>query len=130
MTRVRSNAPSLEYVLLDGRYALRIGRIHISQSTFLILTAVLVGVGGGFGAVAFRALIGLETQLAFGVVGARLGAAIGPIAVVVQLAIGGVIAAWIASTFAPEAKGHGVPEVMEAVALRGGQMRPRVIGIK
>ncbi|MHB8141810.1 MAG: chloride channel protein [Vulcanimicrobiaceae bacterium] len=48
----------------------------------------------------------------------------------VQLAIGGAIAAFIAARFAPEAKGHGVPEVMEAVALRGGKMRPRVIAIK
>ena len=26
--------------------------------------------------------------------------------------------------FAREAKGHGVPEVMEAVALKGGRIRP------
>jgi chloride channel protein, CIC family len=122
--------PAIEYVLKNGRYALRIGRVHISQSTFLVMTAFFVGLGGGFGAVGFRALIGLETQLAFGVIGARLGAFLGPLAVVVQLVIGGIIAAWIASRFAPEAKGHGVPEVMEAVAMRGGQMRPRVIAIK
>lgn len=125
-----SAANRIEYVLRDGRYALRIGRLHVSQSTFLIGTAVLVGIGGGLGAVAFRALIGWETQLAFGVVGYHLGTWLGPVALVVQLAIGGMLAAFIASTFAPEAKGHGVPEVMEAVALRGGQMRPRIIGIK
>src|SRR5690606_42055283 len=27
-------------------------------------------------------------------------------------------------------KGHGVPQVMEAVALRGGRMRPRVVLVK
>lgn len=122
--------PFIEYAMRGGRYSLRVGRIYISQSTFLLLTAVLVGLGGGLGAVGFRALIAAETHLAFGVIGARLGAVIGPVALVVQLALGGVIAAWVASTFAPEAKGHGVPEVMEAVALRGGQMRPRVIAIK
>ncbi|HEY1654063.1 MAG TPA: chloride channel protein [Candidatus Tumulicola sp.] len=123
-------ADFVEYVMRDGRYALRVGRVHISQSTFLVVTAILVGVGGGFGAVVFRLLISGETHLAFGVVGARLASLVGPVAVVLQVAIGGVLAAWIASTFAPEAKGHGVPEVMEAVALRGGQMRPRVIAIK
>ncbi|HVA33332.1 MAG TPA: chloride channel protein [Candidatus Baltobacteraceae bacterium] len=126
----RPKLPKIEYVLRDGRYALRLGRFYISQSTFLVVTAVLVGIGGGFGAVLFRALIYGETQLAFNVIGTRLGAILGPVGVVVQLALGGAIAAWIASTFAPEARGHGVPEVMEAVALRGGRMRPRVIGIK
>ncbi len=123
-------APYVEYVLRDGRYALRIGRVFIAQSTFLVLTAIIVGLGGGFGAVLFRLLIAVETQLAFGIIGARLGVYLGPVAVVLQLAIGGIIAAGIASRFAPEAKGHGVPEVMEAVALRGGQMRPRIIAIK
>ncbi len=120
----------IEYVLKDGRSQLRIGRVTISQTTFLILTAVIVGVGGGLGAVAFRALIAAETYLAFNIIGASLGRVIGVFAIVVQLALGGIIAAWIASTFAPEAKGHGVPEVMEAVALRGGKMRPRVIAVK
>lgn len=106
------------------------GRVRVPQSTFLILTAVLVGLGGGFGAVGFRALISVETQLAFGIVGNGLARVLGPLAVVLQLAIGGAIAAFIAARFAPEARGHGVPEVMEAVALRGGQMRPRVIAVK
>ncbi len=95
-----------------------------------MLVATLVGLGGGFGAVLFRDLIGAENYLAFNLIGARLGQAIGVLSIVIQLALGGIAAAWIASTFAPEAKGHGVPEVMEAVALRGGVMRPRVIAIK
>ncbi len=114
----------------DGRYVVRIGKISISQSAFMILAAVAVGLGGGFGAVAFRALISGATWLAFGVIGAFLTQHIGPVGVVLQLALGGAIAALVASRFAPEAKGHGVPEVMEAVALRGGVMRPRVIAIK
>ena len=74
-----------------------------------MVTAVIVGVGGGFGAVGFRALISLENNLAFNVIGAGLGHVVGVLAIVVQLALGGVIASWIASTFAPEAQGHGVP---------------------
>jgi len=114
----------------DGRYVVRVGRFSFSQSAFMVFTATLVGVGGGFGAVAFRALIAAASALAFGGVGGLLSRYIGPIGVVVQLAIGGTIAAFVASRFAPEAKGHGVPEVMEAVALHGGFMRPRVIAIK
>jgi len=91
---------------------------------------VAVGLGGGFGAVTFRALIAGETTLAFGFIGTFLSRYAGAIGVVLQLALGGAIAAFVTSRFAPEAKGHGVPEVMEAVALRGGVMRPRVIAIK
>jgi len=120
----------IEYIFKDGRSQLRIGRVTISQTTFLIVTAVIVGIGGGFGAVGFRALIAAENYLAFNIIGVALGRYIGVLAIVVQLALGGVLAAWIATTFAPEAKGHGVPEVMEAVALRGGKMRPRVIAVK
>jgi len=122
--------PLLEFEFRGGRYSLRAGRIRVSQSTFLIAAAVVVGLGGGFGAVGFRALIDAETYFAFALLGARLAALLGPFGLIVQLAIGGVIAVLIASKFAPEARGHGVPEVMEAVALRGGEMRPRVIAVK
>ena len=122
--------PLIAYPIKQGRYVLRIGRATFSQSTFLIVVAVIVGLGGGIGAVLFRDLINAENNLAFNLIGAHLGHAIGVVSIVVQLALGGLIAAWIASTFAPEAKGHGVPEVMEAVALRSGVMRPRVIAIK
>ena len=114
----------------DGRFIVRFGKMSVSQSTFMVVAAVLVGMGGGFGAVAFRALIGAAGSLAFGVIGGFLSRHIGPAGVVLQLALGGAIAAFVATRFAPEAKGHGVPEVMEAVALRGGLMRPRVIAIK
>jgi len=120
----------IEFFVKDGRSQLRVGRITIPQTTFLLVTAVIIGIGGGFGAVGFRALISAEMFLAFNLIGAALGKFLGVMAIVVQLALGGVIAAWIAATFAPEAKGHGVPEVMEAVALRGGKMRPRVIAVK
>jgi CIC family chloride channel protein len=43
---------------------------------------------------------------------------------------GGLIVGLIIARFAAEAKGHGVPEVMEAVALRGGRIRPRVVVAK
>ena len=45
---------------------------------------------------------------------------------VVLPALGGALVAPIVYKWAVEAKGHGVPEVMEAVALHGGMMRARV----
>jgi len=44
--------------------------------------------------------------------------------------IGGLIVGLITYFFAREVKGHGVPEVMEAVATRGGKLRPRVVLLK
>ena len=44
--------------------------------------------------------------------------------------IGGMIVGPLIYFFAREAKGHGVPEVMEAVALKGGVIRKRIVLIK
>jgi CIC family chloride channel protein len=109
-------------------YDLQLGALRIPQSTYLLIAALLVGVGGGFGAVVFRALIALATALAGDLT--RLLAPLGPFALIVSVGAGGAIAAFVAARFAPEARGHGVPEVMAAVALRGGVIRPRIIIIK
>jgi CIC family chloride channel protein len=45
-------------------------------------------------------------------------------------AFGGLVVGLIIARFAAEAKGHGVPEVIESVALRGGRIRPRVLVAK
>ncbi|MCH7667448.1 MAG: chloride channel protein, partial [Acidobacteria bacterium] len=45
-------------------------------------------------------------------------------------AVGGLIVGPLVYFWAREARGHGVPEVMEAVALRGGRIRPRVALVK
>jgi len=44
--------------------------------------------------------------------------------------IGGLLGGPVIAFFANEAKGHGVPEVMAAIALRGGRIRPRVVVAK
>ena len=54
----------------------------------------------------------------------------GPYYVIIIPALGGFIVGPLVYFFAREAKGHGVPEVMEAVALRGGRIRPIVVIIK
>lgn len=100
-----------------------------SEELVLILTALLVGIGSGVGAVLFRFLIqGVEWvgYVWFPEVTAGWGKAY---AVIVP-AVGGLLVGLLVYNFAREAKGHGVPEVMEAVALRGGRIRPIVAIIK
>ncbi len=45
-------------------------------------------------------------------------------------ALGGLVVGPLIHFLAPEAQGHGVPEVIEAVTTRGGQIRPRVAAVK
>ena len=49
---------------------------------------------------------------------------------VVVPTIGGLLVGILVYKYASEAKGHGVPEVMEAIALRGGRIRPIVAVVK
>src|SRR5580692_12425130 len=46
--------------------------------------------------------------------------------VVLVPAVGAIGVTFIISNFAPEAKGHGVPEVMDAIYYNGGRIRPIV----
>ncbi|MGD8735543.1 MAG: chloride channel protein [Anaerolineae bacterium] len=100
-----------------------------SESAVIMLTALVVGVGAGLGAVVFRRLIAGMQTLAYDGLGGLLDA-IAPFHLLIIPALGGAIFGPLIYYFAREAKGHGVPEVMEAVALRGGRIRPRVAVIK
>jgi CIC family chloride channel protein len=98
------------------------------EYVILSLLALIVGVAGGFGAIIFRAMI-LFIQTIFFASGTPLDNTLGYL-VILAPAIGGLIVGLIVYFFAREAKGHGVPEVMEAIAMRGGNIRPRVAVVK
>jgi CIC family chloride channel protein len=104
----------------------------------LFLLALLVGIGSGLGAVAFRYLISLFTWLAtghgeFGQQG-HVGSAhlpwLGLGFFVLIPVIGGLLYGPLIYRWAREARGHGVPEVMIAVADNGGRIRPQVSVVK
>jgi len=103
-------------------------RIFKHEYMILSLLAIGVGIAGGFGAIIFRYLI-LSIQTLFFEGGTPLNNNLGYLVIVVP-AIGGLIVGLIVYFFAREAKGHGVPEVMEAVAMRGAKIRPRVAVVK
>jgi chloride channel protein, CIC family len=102
----------------------------VNETQVLLLSGLVVGIGAGLGAVVFRKLISGFTYLFFGVLRPALSIVLGSYAVILIPAIGGLIFGPIIYFFAREAKGHGVPEVMLAVAQQGGRIRPIVAAIK
>ncbi len=104
----------------------------------LVGLALLTGVGAGIGAVIFRELIAGCTILFTGVrdYSGSGGApnpnlpGLGPWFIVAVPVLGGLLYGPLIDWFAREARGHGVPEVMLAVAQEGGRIRPRVAVIK
>lgn len=114
---------------LNGRLAWLLDRLQPSETSVLIATALIVGVGTGVGAILFIELIaGFQRFFQGPVLGAL--AFLGPIAPAFVPAAGALIAGPLITYFAREAKGHGVPEVMKAIALRGGRIRPAVVIVK
>jgi chloride channel protein, CIC family len=104
----------------------------------MVALALAVGGGAGLGAVAFRYLI-LGFTKAF--TGHRDYSAVGHASygyfhgigfwfVVAAPVVGGLVYGPLIHVFAREARGHGVPEVMAAVAERGGRIRPQVAVVK
>jgi len=101
----------------------------ISMSLF----AVGVGCITGIGAWAFRELIGLVHNLFFlqsfsFAYDSGVFTPANPWGawVILVPAVGAIGVTFIIANFAPEAKGHGVPEVMDAIYYNGGRIRPIV----
>ncbi len=108
-------------------------RARISEPTHefvrLFLPVTLIGVGAGLGAVVFRKLISFFTTVFFTDY-ASWTHAIYPFNIISIPVIGALLFGPMIWRWAREARGHGVPEVMEAVALRGGKIRPVVAVVK
>ena len=99
--------------------------------------ALVIGVMTGIGAVVFRMLIALVHNVSYdGRLSFVYDANImeGPSRfgdfLFFSPIIGGLIVVYIVRTFAPEARGHGVPEVMDAVFYKHGNIRGKVAIIK
>ncbi len=121
-----------------SRWRGRLQRSAVSGQGGLAALALVVGIGAGLGAVAFRYMILGFTYLFTGHADySAAGHAINPLLpgvgiwfVVLVPMIGGFIYGPLVSRFAPEARGHGVPEVMFSVQRLGGRMRPQVPAVK
>ncbi|MFH0881953.1 MAG: chloride channel protein [bacterium] len=102
------------------------------EYSFNMLMAGIIGIIGGYGAVGFRWAIAIVEKITFHVKTPTFD-------ILLQMpwywrlaipVIGGLIVGPIVTFFSSEAKGHGVPEVMAAVATKGGIIRGRVAAAK
>jgi CIC family chloride channel protein len=98
---------------------------------------LVVGVATGLGAVLFRDLIGFIHNVFFlgrfaVTYNANEFTPPGPWGwmVIFVPVVGAVIVTFLVTTFAPEARGHGVPEVMDAIYYKSGIIRPVVAVVK
>ncbi|WP_207024058.1 chloride channel protein [Phycicoccus sp. DTK01] len=122
---------------LRQRLAVRLDRLRLGSGGLLAM-ALVVGAGTAGAAVAFRWLVGTATRLLTGHedYAAVPGAAnphlpgLGRWFVVLTPVVAGLVYGPLVHRFAREARGHGVPEVMFAVARNGGRIKPRVAGVK
>jgi len=105
---------------------------QFSQTTYVFMLGIIIGILGGFVSIGFRWLIICFQKFTIGESGSILQALADlPIYMKILIPVlGGLIVGPIIYFFAREAKGHGVPEVMQAIALKNGVIRPRVAAVK
>ncbi len=107
-------------------------RAKMTEHSIMILIAIIIGILAGFGAIGIRTLIHMVSDMSFlgeGTLLERITATPWYFKILIPM-IGGLIVGPLIYNFAPEAKGHGVPEVMQSIILKGGVIRPRVALIK
>jgi CIC family chloride channel protein len=105
-----------------------VDKAKMTEHTFVILIAILIGLVGGYGAVLIQLTIKWFQRLfwegPFNLETVNLVPWYFKIGIPT---IGGIFVGLVIRYVAKEAKGHGVPEVMEAIALKNGIIRVRVV---
>ena len=136
-------APVIRRAPRVATLALQHGRARLatqlrSSNSGLMLLALLVGLGAGGGAIVFRWLIKTFTLLLSGRADYSLAGhaahpglpGLGRWFVIGAPVVAGLLYGPLVHFFAREARGHGVPEVMYAVARKGGRIAPQVAAVK
>lgn len=95
----------------------------------MVAMAVIIGLVGGFGAVGIQHLIKLFQKIFWGnwEFSLQFVQTLPFYMKILAPAAGGLFVGIIVYYWSSEAKGHGVPEVMGAIALKNGIIRPRVV---
>ncbi len=114
------------------RFAEWLDRFGVSGQLIMSGSAVAVGLITGLAAVAFFWLIaqaGLFTSWARGSLSTSMGVVGSAVGLVLVMGAAGLVVGSLVTYFS-EAKGNGIPQVLEAMALRGGRMKPFIAVIK
>jgi len=120
---------------LPGRYldslVQRVRHHGVPAVPTTIVLACVIGILGGYGAVVFTFLIDFVTRWSIEpFVDKSQADSRWLLMLWVMPALGLLAVSWFTRRFAPEAQGHGVPEVITAVARHDGGIRPRVSLVK
>ena len=103
-------------------------KLGFNEHFTLSIMAVVIGVVVGYGAILFRTLIEIFQHIFMGSGQENVVEILSKLAwwhILLMPVIGGVIVGPLVHFFFPGSRGHGVPEVMSAVALHGGKMNLR-----
>jgi CIC family chloride channel protein len=106
------------------------GEVDVQSTAVLMFVAVLVGLGTGLAAVVFIRAIGWVTHISLEQGVPQLLAPLGRGWIALVPIDGALISGPMIAYWAIEAKGHGVPEVMQSIVMKGGRIRPRVALVK
>ncbi len=104
--------------------------LDVHSIAVLMVIAIGVGLGTGLTAVIFIKAIDWVSHFAFEQGLPQILSSLGSGWIVLIPIIGSLISGPIIAFWAIEAKGHGVPEVMQAVIMKNGRIRPRVAVVK
>ncbi|KAA3618192.1 MAG: CBS domain-containing protein [Calditrichaeota bacterium] len=107
-------------------------KFKTTEHTFIVFIAIIIGLLGGLGAVGIYYAIRFFSDVFWGSPDLDISyfASLSWYMKVITPTVAGFIVGLIIHFVAKEAKGHGVPEVMEAIALRNGIIRKRVAAAK
>jgi len=108
---------------MKKRISSLIEKFKTSERVFMIIIPVFIGLLGGVGAAGLKFLIHFFQDLFWG---NQDFSASWWLTILIPAA-GAFVVGVIIYFFSSEAKGHGVPEVMEAISLRNGIIRMRVV---
>jgi len=102
-------------------------RIDLPEDFYMLFLAAIIGVFAGLGAYVLNLLVNFVHYLLYdSFLNITSVSWFSYVLLALFPAIGGLIVGLVIHFFASEAKGHGVPSVIEAIANRGGFIRPRV----
>ncbi|MBF0136539.1 MAG: chloride channel protein [Magnetococcus sp. DMHC-1] len=105
-----------------------LNRLGVNEQVTLSGIAILIGIMVGYGSILFRRLIELFQFFFMGSGDEDVVTVLSGLPwwhILLMPVVGGLIIGPLVHFFLPGARGDGVPEVMAAVALRGGKINPK-----